>query len=459
MPGDSAQLLVVDDDEAVGRVLAGLLAQAGYQSTWVPSAETALSTLEKKAFDLVLSDVRMPGLSGLDLLRTIRERLPEVPVILLTAHGTVPMAVEAMRQGAADFLLKPFDREEMLFVVKKALSQSEPERSRPPRPPVEAVVGSDGMVGISSALAEARALIRQAAPTPATVLILGETGTGKELVAKAIHAQSPRKKGPFVRLNCGALPDNLFESELFGYEKGAFTGAAQRKPGRVELASGGTLFLDEVGELSLNSQVKLLRLLQEKEFERLGGIETLKADLRVVAATHRSLPEMVKAGTFREDLYYRLNVVPISLPPLRQRSDDLEALIAHFLASIGAQHGRPSVQLEPEAVQLLRRQSWPGNVRQLQNFIERLLILAPPGERIDAVTVQRELERAAGLGDSSTEVTVAESLPERRKEAERQALEQALDKAGGNRSLAARLLGVSRRTLYNKLEALGLEGR
>ncbi|MFZ5444411.1 MAG: sigma-54-dependent transcriptional regulator [Myxococcota bacterium] len=452
---DSSSILVVDDDEAVGRVLAALLTQDGHRATWVASAEAALATLEKRSFDLIISDVRMPGLSGMELLKQLRAKQPELPVILLTAHGTVPMAVEAMREGAADFMLKPFNRDEVLFVVKKVLSGSAPERAAPPRAAPAKIESADGMVGRSASLEEARALIRQAAPSNATVLVLGETGTGKELAARALHALSPRKSGPFVRLNCGALPENLFESELFGYEKGAFTGAVARKPGRVELAQGGTLFLDEVGELTPASQVKLLRLLQEKEYERLGGTETLKADVRVIAATHRSLPELVKAGTFREDLYYRLNVVPISLPALRDRPDDLEPLVRHFLSTLGAQNGRPKVSLEPAAMALLAAQRWPGNVRQLQNFIERLLVLAPPGDVIALATVEKELQRA-GLDAAAGAGPGADTLPERRKDAERQAVEEALTKAGGNRSVAARILGVSRRTLYNKLEALGL---
>jgi two-component system response regulator AtoC len=311
------------------------------------------------------------------------------------------------------------------------------------------------MVGASPALDEARAMIRRAAATNSTVLILGETGTGKELAARAIHSLSPRTKHPFVRLNCGALPETLIESELFGYEKGAFTGAIARKPGRVELANGGTLFLDEVGELSLPSQVKLLRLLQEREFERLGGTETLKADVRVVAATHRSLPDMVKQGTFREDLLYRLNVIPITLPPVRARPGDVPVLVRHFFSTLAPASGRPAAWLTPEGMALLEQQSWPGNVRQLQNFIERLLVLAPTDE-IGAADVQRELGRA-DMGAATAPVATGESLDARRKDAEREAVEEALAKARGNRSLAARLLGVSRRTLYNKLEALGLE--
>lgn len=448
-------ILVVDDDPAVGRVLAALLAQDGHRATLASSAEMALTTLEKLSVDLVISDVRMPGMDGLQLLKTLRARQPELPVVLLTAHGTVPMAVEAMREGAADFLQKPFNRDEVLFVVKKVLASTQPAREAPPQRPAQEAGGTDGMVGSAPALDEARALIRRAAASHATVLILGETGTGKELAARAIHTQGPRAKAPFVRLNCGALPETLIESELFGYEKGAFTGAVARKPGRVELAQGGTLFLDEVGELSLPSQVKLLRLLQEREFERLGGTETLKADVRVVAATHRALADMVRAGTFREDLMYRLNVVPITLPPLRSRPGDVQVLVRHFLTTLGPASGHPQARVTEDALALLGQQPWPGNVRQLQNFVERLLVLSPSDD-IGRADVDRELARTEGGAPASVSPP-GESLDSRRKDAEREAVEEALARAKGNRSLAARLLGVSRRTLYNKLEVLGLE--
>ena len=453
---DAASVLVVDDDEAVGKVLAALLVQDGLRATWVGSAEAALATLEKKPYDLVLSDVRMPGFSGLELLKMTRLKWPDMPVVLITAHGTVPMAVEAMREGAADFMLKPFNREDVLYVVMKALKGSEGERAAPPRPVRAKVETTDGMVGSSASLDEARGLIRQAAPSMATTLVLGETGTGKELVARALHSLSPRREKPFVRINCGALPEQLFESELFGYEKGAHSTADRRKPGRVELAEGGTLFLDEVGELSPASQVKLLRLIQEKEYESLGGVATRKADVRIVAATHRSLPDMVKAKTFRDDLYYRLNVVPIFLPPLRDRPGDLEALVRHFLSTLGPPNGRPKAAVTPGAMALLAARKWEGNVRELQNFVERLVVLAPPGDLIDESTVKRELDRAGLDKTESAAPASADSLPERRKDAERQAVEEALKKAGNNRSVAARILGVSRRTLYNKLESLGL---
>ncbi|MEW6432582.1 MAG: sigma-54 dependent transcriptional regulator [Myxococcota bacterium] len=454
MAESKSSVLVVDDDEAVGKVLSALLAQAGYPATWVSSGEAAIATLRKQSFDLVISDVRMPGMDGVELLAKLKQEVPELPVVLLTAHGTVPMAVDAMRRGAADFLQKPFERDEILFVVKKSLDASAPERSAAPRRAASSAL--DELVGTSPAMDEVRRLVQRAATSAATVLVRGESGTGKELVARALHALSPRAKGPFVRLNCGALVDSLLESELFGHEKGAFTGAVQRKPGRVELAEGGTLFLDEVGDVTPAMQVKLLRLLQEKEFERVGGTQTLKADVRFVAATHQPLEERVRAGAFREDLFYRLNVVPLFLPPLRARADDVAQLAKHFVAQLSKQHGR-RVSLEPDAVAALRQHAWPGNVRELQNLLERLVVLNETDE-VTAADVQRELGRSLASPPAPTPPVgaAANTLSEQRAGLEREAVKQALDKAKGNRTLAARLLGVSRRTLYNKLDALGL---
>jgi two-component system response regulator AtoC len=307
---------------------------------------------------------------------------------------------------------------------------------------------------------ECQSLVTRAAAGTATVLLRGESGTGKEVAARSIHEQSPRRKGPFVRVHCAALPDALLESELFGYEKGAFTGAVQRKPGRVELSQGGTLFLDEIGDTTLSVQVKLLRLLQEKEYERLGGVETLKADVRFVAATNRDLEAMIKAGTFREDLFYRLSVVPIGLPPLRDRPEDIAPLAKRFCAELGAANGRPGAALDQGAIAVLEAQSWPGNVRQLQNFIERLVVLAE-GDALGEGEVERELARKlpgsapVAKSESGTE-SGSRLLEDSRRDAERAALQTALAQAKGNRTLAARLLGISRRTLYNKLEELHL---
>jgi two-component system, NtrC family, response regulator AtoC len=452
-------VLLVDDDRAVAKVLGALLSQAGLTVHTVHSGAEALGLLRRMPIDVVVSDVRMPGMSGLELLTEVTRLCPEVPVVLMTAHGTVPMAVEAMRAGAADFVLKPFDRQEILFTLHKALLRAQGE-------PPPAGLRTGAFVGRSAAMAEVEALLTRAAAGTATVLLRGESGTGKELAAKALHDASPRRGGPFVKLHCAALPETLLESELFGYEKGAFTGAAARKPGRVELAQGGTLFLDEIGDISLTVQVKLLRLLQEREFERLGGTQTLKVDVRFVAATHRPLEDLVKRGEFREDLFYRLNVVPVGLPPLRARPEDLEPLARHFLEVHAKTNGRPPFTLSPDALQALRAQPWPGNVRQLQNFMERLVVLSD-GPLLTAQDVARELARQPGLMPAPAPASPPPApvvppssepgtLGTQRRETERQALLDALQRAGDNRTLAARLLGVSRRTLYNKLEEHGL---
>jgi two-component system response regulator AtoC len=441
------EVLVVDDDPAVSKVLAALLEQAGINCRHVPDAPTALEALRARPVDVVITDLRMPGPSGIDLLEGIVERWPDVPVILLTAHGNVGVAVDAMKKGAADFLLKPFDREEILFTVRKQLAAAR-HHDHPPRPEVRI-----GAVASSSArMREVDDLSRRAALGNVTVLIRGESGTGKELAARAIHDASPRRSAPFVKIHCAALPDTLIESELFGYEKGAFTGAASRKPGRVELAEGGTLFLDEIGDISPLIQVKLLRLLQDREFERLGSTQTLKATARFVAATHQPLEELIEKKQFREDLFYRLNVLPIWIPPLRERRDDIEPLAVEFSRKFGVANGRGELDIAPQALALLRTQAWPGNVRQLQNFVERLVVLSD-GDRLTADDVVRELARQERFGSAPVPGTTLEAS---RHEAEREALLNALDKSKNNRSMAARLLGISRRTLYHKLDDHGL---
>jgi len=457
-------VLIVDDDVAVGAVLAGLLEQAGIQARHVPSAERALGALASTDVDVVVSDVRMPGMDGLELLERVRERWVGVPVILLTAHGTVPLAVQAMRAGAADFILKPFDREEVLHCVRKALLRVRRDELEPPeRAPAE------NLPWESPGLAEAADLVRRAARSSANVLIRGETGTGKGVLARAIHGLSARSGEPFVTVQCGALPENLLESELFGYEKGAFTGATGRKPGRVELAGAGTLFLDEIGDVPLPMQAKLLRLLQEREYEPLGGTAARRTEARFIAATHRDLDAMIRRGELREDLYYRLNVVVVHVAALRERRADVGVLAERFLRSFAAQNGRPDARFESAALDTLAEQSWPGNVRQLENFVERLVVLGD-GNVIGAADVERELTRDARLAGRTSappdEVSGAgaavdgeqrEKLEARRREAERAAIQLALQRTGGNRTNAARLLGVSRRTLYNKLTELGIE--
>jgi DNA-binding NtrC family response regulator len=345
-------------------------------------------------------------------------------------------------------MVKPFDREEVLFVIKKVLEASRAS-SGADRP----MLDGRSLLGQSSAMNGVREMVRRAAAGNATVLIRGESGTGKELVARAVHEQSTRRAKPFVKLNCAALPDSLLESELFGHEKGAFTGAVARKPGRVELAHEGTLFLDEIGDVPRGAQIKLLRLLQEREIERVGGNDTIKVDVRFVAATHRNLEARIAEGSFREDFFYRLNVVPIDVPPLRERREDLPELIGHFAASAAKSNGKPAHEIDEGASTLLASQPWPGNVRQLENFIERLVVLAD-GPIVRRADVERELKREADREMSARPALGV--LDEQRRDAERDAVIEALQRAGNNRSLAARILGISRRTLYNKLEELGI---
>ena len=445
------RVLVVDDDVAILKVLISQLEQAGIRTFEASSGERALQVLDTQPVDVVLTDLRMPGIDGMALLERITRSWPDVPVIVLTAHGTIQLAVETMKAGAADFIVKPFDRDEVLFVVRKAFASA----GRNLAPPVS----QSSLLGESKVMAGVRDTIRRAAAGMATVLIRGETGTGKELVANAVHQQSRRADKPFVKLNCAALPDSLLESELFGHEKGAFTGATSRKPGRVELAHGGTLFLDEIGDVPLPTQVKLLRILQEREFERVGGTETIKVDVRFIAATHRDLERLIEGGGFREDLFYRLNVVPLEVPPLRARPSDVVLLASHFAQVAADANGRSGCTLDEQASALLSAQPWPGNVRQLENFVERLIVLYD-GPHVLREHVERELAREAARERPprapSSEGRAGAPLDLQRRDAEREAVIEALSHAHNNRSLAARMLGVSRRTLYNKLEELGL---
>ncbi len=463
-------ILVVEDDTAVGTVLAAQLRQAGYEARCVPSGNDAMHALGTRHVDLVITDLRMPGMDGMELLRRVRAEWSDVPVVMITAHGNVPVAVEAMKAGATDFVSKPFNQEEILYVVDKAL------RLRQDDPPPAPGTDAGAYVSTEPAMREVLDLVQRAAKGSATVLLRGESGTGKTWLARAIHQISPRASGPFVEVHCGALPDQLIESELFGYEKGAFTGATQRKVGRVEFAAGGTLFLDEIGDVSAAVQVKLLRLLSEKRFERLGATATLTADVRFVAATHRPLEDMIARGEFREDLFYRLNVIPIYVPPLRERRGDIERLAVRFCDHARREAGNRNSVLDPRAIELLIAQPWPGNVRQLQSFVSRLVVLSD--DRILSVDdVQRELARTpirsptvpqttgipgaalptAAPGSPSESVPAPDAgLGPQLREAEKKAILDALGKCAGNRTKAARLLGISRRTLYNKIDEYGI---
>lgn len=444
-----SKVLIVDDDIAVGTVLVALVKQVGLEARAVTSPDAALTLLHTGDVDLLISDLRMPGMDGLTLLRKVRELSPDLPVIMLTAHGTVADAVEAMKVGAADFLTKPFDREEIVYVVKKALTMGQRAAESTPK---AAPVGNT-MIGSGPVMDAVNKLIDKAAPASATVLIRGESGTGKELVALEIHQRGPRRDHAFVAVHCAALPDTLLESELFGYEKGAFTGATSRKPGRVELAKGGTLLLDEIGDITPTVQVKLLRLLQEGTYERLGGTQTLQANVRFLAATHRDLEQLVADGQFREDLFYRLNVIPLWLPPLRDHPEDIDQLARHFCAKLGPKNGRPDISIEPAALDHLRTHPWPGNVRELQNFIERLIVLSE-SETIGVGDIKTHLTTPR-FSRGDTQLEQSTDLDDARHGAEKDAVLQALKRTNNNRTQAARILGVSRRTLYNKLEQMG----
>jgi two-component system, NtrC family, response regulator AtoC len=458
-------ILFADADPDATALATRTLADAGFAVRHVVDASGLEDQVGSGSIDVLVADVALPGSSGLGLLGTTARRWPDLPVVLIGQGATGVDSVSAIRAGATGFVEKPLDPAELLLAVRKGVAAAELLADAPP--PSVAVPASAGreagtlMVGDSEPMRDVHGLVRRAAASTATVLIRGESGSGKEVIARRIHEIGPRSHGPLVKVHCAALPEQLLESELFGHEKGAFTGATSRKPGRVEIAEGGTLFLDEIGDISAAIQVKLLRVLQDKEYERVGGTRTLQADVRFIAATHRPLEEMIRRGEFREDLYYRLNVIPIVAPPLRSRPDDIEALALHFARGFGEQYGRPGLHLAREAIALLRRHSWPGNVRQLQNFVERLAVFAETDE-IALAGVEAELRGLCGDGAAGTSgpepslMSTGLNLDEVLRRAERRALEKALRKADGNKTVAARILGVSRRTLYNKLEEHGL---
>src|SRR6202453_3651586 len=365
------QVLIVDDEPNLRKILSAQLSRDGYDVMTAEDGEQGLALLKEHHIDLVITDLKMPKVDGMTLLKRALEEEPELPVVMVTAHGTIDTAVEALKRGAFDFVTKPFDKDEVRQIVAKALRTRELRGADATPAPSGARFG---IIGTSQGIAELYAILERVADTPTTVLITGESGTGKELVARALHEHSGRKDKPFIKVNCAAIPKELIESELFGYERGAFTGAVASKPGRFELATGGTLFLDEIGEIPVEMQVKLLRVLQECEFERVGGIKTIRVDVRLVAATNRDLKKLIAAGSFREDLFYRLNVVPIRLPALRERVGDIPLLVSHFLTKFNDRLKKHVTGAEQEATDVLGQYSWPGNIRELENVIERAVL-------------------------------------------------------------------------------------
>jgi two-component system response regulator AtoC len=486
------RILLVDDEPNLRKVLGALLRQQGYEVHAEIDGAAALARVRSappRTFDVVISDLRMPNLDGIGLLRALTQHEPNLPVILLTAHGSVDSAVEAVKLGAFDYLEKPFDRDQIHQIVQKAIATRErsgPSASTtPPAEELEDPCTHAGMVGRSPHMQAIRETVHKVAASPSTVLITAESGTGKELVARALHLGSPRRNHPFIKVNCAAIPAGLVESELFGHERGAFTGAVSSRPGRFELADGGTLFLDEVSEIPKEIQVKLLRAIQESEFERVGGVKTLRVHVRLIAATNRGLEDLIKDGSFREDLYYRLNVVPIHLPALRERIEDLPLLVAHFVQRCNERLGKAVQGLTPPALAALERYPWPGNIRELENLIERMVLFASDAwvDEDDLPDAYAGDSPAAALpAESSTRLTLGanlgagpdddprhirlplSSLGQDLKEAvragsrlvEEALIREALAKTDGNVTRSARALGISRRSLQSKMKELGL---
>ncbi len=448
-------ILVVDDESGVRSSLAGVLSDEGYHVEAVASGEACLQALEGRRYDLILLDVWLPGLDGLQTLERLRAVDAQVPVIVISGHGNIETAVKAVRMGALDFVEKPLSLEKTLLVVRNALRQGQLEAENEA---LRAQVSQKfAMVGESPRIRALRAQIAQAAPSNGRVLIYGENGTGKELVARQIHLQSRRASGSFVEVNCAAIPEELIESELFGHVKGAFTGALTARKGKFELADGGTLFLDEIGDMTLKTQAKVLRALQEQRVEPVGGAASVDVDVRVIAATNKRLEDEIRKGAFREDLFFRLNVLPFEVPALRERSEDVPVLARHFVRELSAEYGRRPREIAPEALSALQAHAWPGNVRELRNVIERMVIMAP-GERIEAADLPAPLGAVALPGGAQAGERLRDfpSLAAARDDFEKRYILQKYEECGGNMSRTAEALQVERSNLYRKMKGFGL---
>jgi len=449
-------ILIVEDEAAQRDALSGFLKKKGFDVKAASSGMEALEIIQAHAVDLILTDLKMPGMDGLELLTQVREINPDTGVIVMTAFGSIEGATQAMKNGALDYLTKPIDLDQLEVTVAKALEHKQlVSENRALRAQLAERFRFDGIISASSTMEEALNIAGRAAASKATVLICGESGTGKELVARAIHLSSPRKDKPFVAVNVAALAENLLESELFGHEKGAFTGADRQRKGRFELADGGTLFIDEIGEIPPTTQVKLLRVLQERVFERVGGTEQIQIDVRVITATNTHLEDMVKDGTFRKDLFYRLNVVRVQIPPLRKRKTDIPILIDHFLKKYSEENQKQLVSISKEAMDLLMKYDYPGNVRELENIIEQAVVLC----RSDIITINDLPASIRGLSSdkSMIEVPVTGSFQERVEAFEQRLILDALESANGVQTRAANLLGMSERHLRYKLKKYGLK--
>ncbi len=447
------RVLVVDDEPNILRSLKGVLEDEGYETVTVSSGEAALEELKKEAPDVVLLDVWLPGMDGLEVLRRIKTSHPTLPVIIISGHGTIETAVRATRMGAFDFVEKPLSVERVLVSLQNALQVSRLE--------AENLIWRQKaekryhITGHSRAVLQLREFIERAAPSNATVLITGENGTGKELAARSIHFLSPRRNRPLIEVNCAAIPEELIESELFGHEKGAFTGAQERRRGKFDLADGGTLFLDEIGDMSLKTQAKILRILQEQTFERVGGSRTIRVDVRIVAATNKNLPKEIEAGRFRQDLYFRLNVIPIHVPPLRERLEDIPLLVEDFLDELSRESSMGRKEIAPEVYPLLGRYPWPGNVRELKNFVERLVIMTP-SRIIGVKDLPEDFLRHLGQDLPRSDPFQYATFKEARHHFEREYLLRKLRENDWNVSLTAQNIGLERTHLHRKMKSLGL---
>ncbi len=450
------KVLIVDDEPGVRTSLAGILGDEGYLATTVESGEAALVTLEGQRFDLMLLDVWLPKMDGIETLSRVRTLDPELPVVVMSGHANIDTAVRAVKMGALDFVEKPLSLDKTLLVVKNALRQRRLESEN--RSLKAQVEQRFRMVGEGPAMAALRAQIAQAAPSHGRVLIFGENGTGKELVARNIHAQSLRAQGPFVEVNCAAIPEDLIESELFGHTRGAFTGAFTARKGKFELADGGTLFLDEIGDMTLKTQAKVLRALQEQKVEPVGGAASVTVDVRVIAATNKNLEDELRKGSFREDLYFRLNVIPFQVPPLRERREDIPALARHFVAAIAGEYGKRPKEISPRAIEALAGLPWPGNVRELRNIVERVFIMTPRDliepEDLPAPLLATGLPAEGALGPEPARDFP--SLAEARDDFEKRYVFRKYQECGGNMSRTAEALQVERSNLYRKMKGFGL---
>ncbi|MEJ2090749.1 MAG: sigma-54 dependent transcriptional regulator [Syntrophobacterales bacterium] len=450
-----ASILVVEDDRAQREALQEILQAEGYDLETAPDGETGLQRLQEQGFDLVLTDMALPGMNGLDILNFLVHRQPHCLCIIITGYATVKNSVDAMRQGAYDYLPKPVDPQELRLVVHRALEHQHLQKENLDlKKQLFKRFGFANIIGTSEQLHQLFELIRKVADTDSTVLLLGESGTGKELIARAIHYNSHRRQGPLVPVNCAAIPEELLESELFGHERGAFTHAIRTRIGRFEQASGGTIFLDEVADMSPSLQVKLLRVLQDRSFERIGGVKSIKVDIRVIAATNQDLETLVRQGKFREDLYYRLNVIPIRIPPLRERAGDIPLLVAHFLQQFSKKKNKPPKRLSPAAMALLNRYSWPGNVRELENLMERLVILTE-GDVVEVEDLPPRFQEPLSLGVGRESIDFSPeglNLPQALHELEQRLILKALEQSNWVKSRAAQLLHLNRTTLIEKMK-------